>query len=126
MNGYTKCGSGESILVSNMKQKNGKVEKSGKEKNGVKHGPHGDVLKKLFDDRAKPSADTGEANEADSESSAGNELKKKNIRNGGPSMFNASFREVALKPVKDAGGGVDANDLLPESLWNPPWSPKIW
>jgi hypothetical protein len=71
-NGYNKGGSSESTPVSNTKQKNGKVEKSGKEKNGIKHGLHGDVLEKFFDDGAKPSADKGEANEAESESSAGN------------------------------------------------------
>jgi hypothetical protein len=107
-----------------MKQKNGKVEKSGKEKNDNKHGPHGDVLEKLFDDGAKPSADKGEANEAESESSAGNESKKKSVRIGGPPKSNEatgklgkpSFREVALQPVKDAGGGFDANDPLPQTI----------
>jgi hypothetical protein len=123
-NGYNKGGSGESIPVSNMKQKNGKVEKSGKEKNDNKHGPHGDVLEKLFDDGAKPSADKGEANEAESESSAGNESKKKSVRIGGPPKSNEatgklgkpSSREVALQPVKDAGGGFDANDPLPQTI----------
>jgi len=115
-------GSGDSIPVGNMKDKNGKVEKNGKEKNDNKRGPHGDVLKKLFDDGAIPSADKWEANEAESKPGAGDESKQKNVMNGGPPKSNGGklgkplSREVALKPVEDAGGDFDANDPLPESM----------
>jgi hypothetical protein len=116
--GDNEDGSGDSILVGNTKQKNGK------EKNGDKHGPHGDVLEKLFDDGVKPSADKGEANEVESNPSAGDESKKKSVRNGGPPKSEEATgklgkplsREFALEPVEDAMGDFDANDLLAEPM----------
>ena len=117
-NGDNKDGIGVSVPLSKTKQKNGK------EKNGIKHGPHGDVLEKLFDDKGKPFPDKGEANEAESKPSAGDESKKKSVRNGGPPKSEEATgklgkplsREVGLKPVDDAEGDFDANDPLAESM----------
>jgi hypothetical protein len=117
-NGDNKYDSADSIPVGNMKQENGKAKKD------MKRGPHGDVLEKLFDDEAKPSADEGEANEVRSMPRARGESKKKGVRNGGPpksegatgKLGGPSSREVASKPVEDAASAFDADDPLAESM----------
>ncbi|KAL3799521.1 hypothetical protein ACHAW5_004301 [Stephanodiscus triporus] len=98
-----------SIPVDNIYQKNGKV------KNDNKHGPHGDVIEKLFDCVVKPSTDNIDENEAKSKLSADDAC------NGGPPLSEGAIdksvepspQEVVSKSVEDAAGDHDANDARP-------------
>lgn len=110
-----------SIPVDNIYQKNGKV------KNDNKHGPHGDVLKKLFDCVDKPSTDNIDENEAKSKPSADDEPTKDSVSNGGPPMSEGAIdksvepspQEVVSKSVEDAGGDHDANNVRPHLVITP-------